>query len=81
MPNVTPFRPTYEHFRWAKLLTPRDMPPQEDWASADWEVAFIFDNNGEGDEAYMVSFPGIGPAQRIEDCVFGPEVEKPKELE
>lgn len=72
--------PTREGFYWAKLVHPSNMPEKEDWASQDWEVVHVWDNNGEGDETFGVSVPGISPTQWIPDFVWGPEVIKPKEL-
>lgn len=69
-----------EGFYWAKLITPTRMPKGEDWASVDWEPVCIFDNNGEGDYAFGVSFPGIAPAQWPKDCIFGPLILKPESL-
>lgn len=66
----TPNRPG---FWWAKLVHPSRMPEGEDWASRDWEPVEVFDN-GEGDEALGVFFPGIEPVQWIPDCIWGPEI-------
>lgn len=72
--------PTRPGFYWAKLVHPSRMPDGEDWASIDWEVVSVNDNNGEGRERFSVSVPGIEPAQWIPDFVWGPEVVRPKEL-
>jgi hypothetical protein len=72
--------PTKEGWYWAKLVHPSQMPSGEDWASRDWEVVEVWDNNGEGDETYAVHVTGIGPPQWIPDFIWGPEVIKPKEL-
>ncbi|KEP71748.1 hypothetical protein DL1_00040 [Thioclava dalianensis] len=69
--HPTPNRPG--HY-WAKLVHPTRMPEGEDWASTDWEVVQVNDNNGEGDERLSVSVPGIEPGQWIPDFVWGPEV-------
>lgn len=69
-----------EGWFWAKLVHPTNMPPTEDWASTYWEAVEIIDNNGEGDEAFAVAFPGIGPWQWPQHCIFGPEIFKPVTL-
>ena len=56
------------------------MPDGEDWQSLDWEVVQVNDNNGDGDEKFSVSVPGISPPQWIPDFVWGPEVVRPKEI-
>lgn len=55
---------------WAKLLTPRNEPEGEDWASQHPEVVQVFDNNGEGDERLMVSVPGIDRGQPLDAFVW-----------
>ncbi len=72
--------PDHEGFFWAKLIHPSKMPAGEDWASLDWEVVQVVDNNGEGDEAFGVVVGGISPFQWIPDFYWGPEIKKPKEL-
>lgn len=72
--------PTRKGFFWAKLIHPSQMPLNEDWASQDWEVVEVFDNNGEDNEALGVSVPGISPVQWVQDFVWGPEVKRPPEL-
>lgn len=67
------------HF-YAKLVTPTRMPAKEDWASVDWEVVQVADNNGDGDERWFVLVPGIAPAQWPKDFEWGPEVVLPAEL-
>jgi hypothetical protein len=67
------------HF-WAKLIHPSGMPAGEDWKSVDWEVVQVTDNNGEGDEEFSVLVPGIGPPQWLPDFVWGPAIERPREL-
>lgn len=69
--HPTPNRPG--HY-WAQLIHPSRMPEGEDWASTDWEVVQVNDNNGEGDERLSVSVPGIEPSQWVPDFVWGPEV-------
>ena len=66
--------PDHEGHWWAKLIHPREMPAGEDWKSCDWEVVQAIDNNGEGDEAWLVFVPGIGVGQWVPDFVWGPEV-------
>lgn len=65
---------------WAKLIHPSDMPEGEDWASIDWEVVQVYNNNGEGDETWGVSVPGIGPTQWLLNFVWGPKVKLPREI-
>jgi hypothetical protein len=72
--------PKHAGHYWAKLIHPSEMPEGEDWASLNWEVVQVFDNNGEGDEEWGVHVPGIGPMQWLPDFVWGPKVEFPKEL-
>lgn len=66
--------PTAEGHYWAKLIHPSNEPEGESWKSFDWEVVQVNDNNGEGDEKFSVSVPGIEPAQWIPDFVWGPRV-------
>lgn len=72
--------PNREGFFWAKLVTVNDEPKGEDWASLDWEVVQVCDNNGEGDEAFYVNVPGVPKLQWPKNLVWGPEVFKPSEL-
>lgn len=71
-----PIRPG--HY-WAKLVNPTRMPPGEDWASADWEVVQVFENDPSGlpgEPEYLgVSVPGVGPCQWVSDFEWGPRVE------
>lgn len=71
--------PVCEGHWWAKLKLP-DQPSNEDWASTDWEVVQVFDNNGDDDEAYMVFVPGVPRPQVLDAFVWGPPVHKPTEL-
>ena len=73
---MMPF-PAREGWFWAKLINPTRMPEGEDWASVDWEVVEVIDNNGEGEEKFAVAFTGIAPWQWPRDCVFGAEVVRP----
>lgn len=66
------------HF-WAKLKL-ADEPEGEDWNSTGWEVVQVFDNNGEGEEAFMVAVPGVQRSQRLDAFVWGPAVRLPEEL-
>tara|TARA_R110002124_G_scaffold51390_5_gene148773 strand:+ start:43288 stop:43593 length:306 start_codon:yes stop_codon:yes gene_type:complete len=61
------------HF-WAKLVHPSDMPEGEDWASPDWEVVQVNDNNGTGSDQWRVFVPGIEPGQMLDAFIWGPEV-------
>jgi len=74
--------PTHEGYFWAKLVHPSKMPAGEDWASFDWEIVEVHDNNGceEDGDKLGVFVPGIGPTQWLEDFIWGPEVKRPKEL-
>lgn len=72
--------PTEPGFYWAKLVHPYRMPKGEDWASRDWEVVNVYDNNGEGIDRWRVAVPGISPGQLLDAFVWGPEVIRPKEL-
>lgn len=69
------------HF-WAKLVHPTRMPEGEDWASTDWEVVQVFHNNGEpGDpEEFGVHVPGVRMVQWVQDFVWGPRVDLPREI-
>jgi hypothetical protein len=59
---------------WAKLTDPVDMPEGENWTSVEWEIVHVFDNNGEGDDAYRVSVTGVSPSQPRDSFVWGPRV-------
>lgn len=74
--------PTNPGFYWAKLVHPSRMPEGEDWASADWEVVEVFMNClDESSPIHLgVHVGGMIPVQWIEDFVWGPKVDKPKEL-
>lgn len=71
--------PDREGHWWAKLKL-ADQPDGEEWNSVDWEVVQVNDNNGEGDETFMVSVPGVPRAQRLDAFVWGPPVARPPEL-
>lgn len=71
--------PAREGHWWAKLRL-ADQPDGEEWNSPDWEVVQVHDNNGEGDEAFMVAVPGVPRAQRLDAFVWGPPVHLPEEL-
>lgn len=68
--------PAREGHWWAKLK----LADNPDDNSSDWEVVQVFDNNGEGDEKYMASVPGIERGQRLDAFVWGPPVHKPEGL-
>ena len=68
--------PAKEGHFWAKLK----LHNESDLNSVNWEVVQVFDNNGEGDEAFLASVPGIENGQRIDAFVWGPEVIKPRGL-
>lgn len=71
--------PAREGHWWAKLKL-HDNP---DLVSVDWEVVQVFDNNGSeanGAPPFMASVPGIEGGQPIDAFVWGPAVQKPKEL-
>jgi hypothetical protein len=56
------------------------MPETEDWASVNWEIVEVWDNNGEGDEEFGVSVFGVRVTQWIPDFVWGPKITIPEEL-
>lgn len=66
--------PDSEGHYWAKLISPSNMPEGEDWASTDWEVVQVNDNNGEGDEKWSVAVPGISQSQWLKDFAWGPKI-------
>lgn len=68
--------PSREGHFWAKLA----LHENDDLRSTDWEVVQVFDNNGEGEYAFMASVPGIEGGQPMDAFVWGPAVEKPQEL-
>jgi hypothetical protein len=68
--------PTREGHFWAKLA----LHENDDLRSTDWEVVQVFDNNGEGEFAFLASVPGIEGGQPIDAFVWGPAVLKPEEL-
>lgn len=68
--------PSREGHFWAKLT----LHENDDLRSTDWEVVQVFDNNGEGEYAFMASVPGIEGGQPMDAFVWGPAVEKPQEL-
>lgn len=72
--------PDHEGHFWGILVNPRSSGPGDDWASVNWEVVQVIDNNGEGDERWAVFVPGIGPLQWAVDFIWGPEVKLPPEL-
>lgn len=72
--------PNKEGHFWAKLVHPSNMPDNEDWASFDWEVVQVNDNNGVGKEEYSVAVPGVPTTQWRENFIWGPEVIRPDEL-
>lgn len=68
--------PNREGHFWAKLT----LHENDDLRSTDWEVVQVFDNNGEGEYAFMASVPGIEGGQPMDAFVWGSAVEKPQEL-
>lgn len=72
-PYPTPAR---EGHWWAKLK----LAENPDDNSVDWEVVQVFDNNGEGDEAFRVAVPGIERSNSRDAFVWGPPVHKPDDL-
>ncbi len=66
--------PNAEGFFWAKLVHPHRMPVGEYWVSVDWEVVSVWDNNGEGDDKWRASVPGIEPCQPLDAFIWGPRV-------
>ncbi len=70
--------PTAPGHYWANWNARLVHPKGEEWASLDFEVVQVWDNNGEGNEKWGVSVPGIEPTQWIEDFVWGPRVQVPQ---
>ncbi len=69
--------PDREGYYWAKLVHPSKMPEGEDWASPDWEIVEVCNNNvddPEDDEHWIIFVPGIGPPQWWKDFIWGPRV-------
>ena len=66
--------PTREGFYWAKwrIAAEGTVEGDELTPSNDWEVVQVNDNNGEGDEAFSVSVPGVEKPQWLPDFVWGP---------
>lgn len=84
MTYPTPTRPGYY---WAKLKTvsggtlynehrkhPIHLKPESGWASVDWEIVEVWDNNGEGDEKFGVNVFGVPVTQWVPDFYWGPRV-------
>lgn len=71
--------PNKEGHFWARLVRP-NQPAGEDWAAQDWEPVTVFDNNGEGNEAWGVFVPGIDRTQWLDAFEWGPEIVKPADL-
>lgn len=69
--------PTREGWYWAVLVYPARQPSGESWASTEWEIVHVIDNNGApgSGEEFMVAVGGIGPWQPLDAFVWGPEVE------
>lgn len=75
-------------YYWAKLMTPSagriygipefsqgiHLPANNDDKSTGWEIVEVWDNNGEGDETFGVSVPGVYATQWIPDFFWGPVV-------
>jgi hypothetical protein len=71
MPHETP---SAEGHYWAKLVRPHGMPEGEDWASVDYEIVQVSDNNGEGDDKWRVYVAGIEQGQLLDGFIWGPRV-------
>lgn len=84
-----PLMPTEPGYYWAKLKTPsggtlyhKDAPSgglylnceEEDWASLDWEIVQVNDNNGEGETKFSVDVFGIPVSQWPLDFYWGPKI-------
>lgn len=61
-------------YYWAKLVSPRKEPAGEEWASTSWEIVHVDENYGDGDDAWRVYVPGIGPGQLIDAFQWGPRI-------
>lgn len=72
--SALPIKPGYY---WAKLKTPSDMPVGEDWASRNWEIVEVHDNNGApgSGEELSVSVFGVPVLQWPLDFFWGPMVD------
>lgn len=76
--------PEREGHYWAKLK----LAENPDDNSPDWEVVLVFDNilrpwceaDIESGECQLASVPGIAKSQRIDAFVWGPRIDRPKEL-
>jgi len=66
--------PDTEGHYWAKLVHPHKMPESEDWASGEWEVVQVHDNNCAGVMDWRVAVPGIEPGQLMDAFIWGPRV-------
>lgn len=69
--------PDREGHWWAKLRLHDD----PELNSVNWEVVQVFDNNGEGELAFMAAVPGVQSANRLDAFVWGPHVPMPEELQ
>lgn len=72
--------PTKPGYYWAKLKTPSGMPAGEDWASRDWEIVKVWENELGGfdpnnEESLAVWVPGIPVTQWPLDFFWGPMVD------
>ena len=74
MSDTKPPTPDQEGHYWAKLVHPHEMPEGEDWASPDWEVVQVNDNNGTGDDQWRVHVPGIEQGQLLDAFIWGPKI-------
>ena len=77
-PPIKPYPPPIKPgFYWAKLVHPTRMPPNEDWASTDWEPVEVIVNDQSDNvspEHLGVFVLGVSPLQWIEDFIWGPQV-------
>lgn len=76
--NSTDLEPRETGYYWAKLVSPRKQPADEDWASIDWEIVHVDENYGEGEDEFRVYVPGIAPGQLVSAFIWGPAVKDKK---
>lgn len=73
---TVPLQPGYY---WARLVSPDYGDHQErgeDWASVEWEIVELWDNNGAAGsgEEFAVAVPGIPVTQWPRNLEWGPPV-------
>jgi hypothetical protein len=71
--------PDREGFWWARWMQQYDRQMMERGeveytVSHEWEIVHVVDNNGEGDEKFMVMVPGHSDWQPLADFCWGEHV-------